>query len=477
MQLSFLPEPLLKAICWTLIHSLWEGLVITLLAGLVIIITRKTIPTLRYNLLSGLFLLFIIVSGFTFQRVYRTFSNDRIALSGVAPQTTVVQQDASFPPAIIQKDKVYEQRPFSERFIAYFDRHAPLIVTIWFIIFSCKFVIMLSSLNYLQRIRYRKTHQPDSYWKQRINTFRRQLGITKAVLLLESEIVKAPAVIGFLKPVILIPFGLMSQLPADQIEAILLHELAHIKRRDYLVNLMQSFAEMIFFFNPAILWLSALIRQEREHCCDDIAIAVTKDKGKFINALVAFQDHNISMTYEMAFPGRKNQLLERVKRILNNNNTTLNVMEKISLISCFVVISVFAVAFSTPEQQPSASYTQSLIRTTPQNIKTMDTTAPLVSAPPLSMEELKERNEQSAAAARQNVEKLSRENEETQHKIISDIVKAKVVTDKAQLFSYKLSNTEFLVNDVKQPTTLFEKFKEKYIKSPGTTVLSYQRVP
>jgi beta-lactamase regulating signal transducer with metallopeptidase domain len=475
MLLSFLPESLLKAICWTLIHSLWEGLVITLLAGLVIVTTKKTTPILRYNLLSGLFLLFIIISGFTFRQVYGTFSNDRIAPPGGIPQNTVGQTAPTFAPSIIQGNELNERPPFSERFIAYFDRHAPLIVTIWFIIFSCKFVIMLSSLNYLQRIRYHKTHQPDSYWKQRIKTFSRQLGITKVVLLLESEIVKTPAVIGFLKPVILVPFGLMSQLPADQIEAILLHELAHIKRRDYLVNLMQSFAEMVFFFNPSVLWLSALIRQEREHCCDDIAIAITKDKGKFINALVAFQDHNISMSYEMAFPGRKNQLLERVKRILNNNNTTLNVMEKISLISCFVIISIFAVAFSTPEQ-PS-SYVKSPVPATPQKVNAMDTTAPVITAPALSIEELKERNEQSAAAARQNAERLSKENEETQHKIISDIVKAKVVISEAQLFSYKLSNTELLVNDVKQPTALFEKFRDKYIKSPGVTVISYQRVP
>jgi len=90
-------------------------------------------------------------------------------------------------------------------------------------------------------------------------------------------------VIGLVKPAILVPLGLLSNLPPGQVEAVLLHELAHIRRKDYLVNLLQSFAEAIFFFNPAVLWISSLIREERENCCYDIAIGGIKNKNKFIN--------------------------------------------------------------------------------------------------------------------------------------------------------------------------------------------------
>ena len=109
--------------------------------------------------------------------------------------------------------------------------------------------------------------------------------------LLESAIVKVPVVIGLLKPVILLPLGLLSNLPPDQVEAVLLHELAHIRRKDYLVNLLQSFAEVVFFFNPALLWISSLMREERENCCDDVAISHIKNKKQFIHALVAFQEY------------------------------------------------------------------------------------------------------------------------------------------------------------------------------------------
>src|SRR5262249_45478906 len=154
----------------------------------------------------------------------------------------------------------------------------------------------------------------------------------KKIILLESEIIKVPMMTGWLKPMILFPFSLLSQLPQEQVEAILLHELAHIKRKDYFVNLLQNFAETIFFFNPAVLWISSLIRDERENCCDDIAIQSTNDKEKFIHALVAFQEYNLSKSrFGIAFPGQKNHLLNRIKRIIYNSNKTLNNMEKVLL--------------------------------------------------------------------------------------------------------------------------------------------------
>jgi hypothetical protein len=150
----------------------------------------------------------------------------------------------------------------------------------------------------------------------------------------------------------MLPLGLLAHLPADEIEAILLHELAHIKRRDYLVNLLQNFAETIFFFNPALMWVSSMIREERENCCDDIAIAVTNSKSRFINALIAFQEYNFAgAKYSVGFAGRKNQLLNRVKRIINEKNKTLNAAEKSLLtfgMGVFILFSFAAAKKITP---------------------------------------------------------------------------------------------------------------------------------
>ncbi|HXB45466.1 MAG TPA: M56 family metallopeptidase, partial [Puia sp.] len=204
---------------------------------------------------------------------------------------------------------------------------------------------LLANMAYTNRIRHFKTHAPSAYWQAKLFELAGRIQLKRRVSLLQSEFVKVPLVVGFLKPVILFPFTLMSRLPPEQVEAVLLHELAHIKRKDYLVNLVQSFAEIFFFFNPGVLWISSLIRDERENCCDDIAIRETKSKNEFLHALVSFQEYSMDAPkYALAFPGKKNHLLNRVKRIITNDNKTLNNMEKISLTAGIVIIGLITIA-------------------------------------------------------------------------------------------------------------------------------------
>ncbi len=194
---------------------------------------------------------------------------------------------------------------------------------------------------YAYRIRWHRTYQASLYWRNRLVDLAAQMKVNRAVQLLESALVPGPAAVGFFKPLILIPVGLLNNLPADQVEAILLHELAHIRRGDYLVNFIQCLLENVFFFNPGLLWISNLIRQERENCCDDLAIAAMKNKTIYINALVAFQEYKLhGARYALAFAGQKAPLLDRVKRIINHHNyKTLSIMEKISLLATVLLIS------------------------------------------------------------------------------------------------------------------------------------------
>src|SRR6202008_3371205 len=114
--------------------------------------------------------------------------------------------------------------------------------------------------------------------------------------------------------VILVPLGLLAALPPSQVETILLHELAHIRRKDYLVNLLQRFSEAVFFFNPALIWISSLIRQEREACCDDIVVSTATHHGNYLKALVSFQEYCLTPPkYAMAIGSKQHYLLNRVK--------------------------------------------------------------------------------------------------------------------------------------------------------------------
>lgn len=346
-----LSERAMQALGWTLLHSLWQGLLLALFAGLVILLSRKSTPALRYNLLAVLFCLFLLVSGFTFIRQWKLAGKNNFY-----PSMTLQVQDGTGNAAIAGPQTVDSAtwQYYLARITAYFNTHAPLVVTIWFIIFSARTVQLLANLGYIQRIRHYKASAPPEYWAKRIQELAIRLGIRKQVMLLESGIAKVPMMAGFMKPVILFPFSLLCQLPPEQVEAILLHELAHIRRRDYVVNLLQSFAEIIFFFNPGLLWVSSMIRDERENCCDDIAIRNSKNKKQLVHALMAFQENNLhAAAYAMAFPGKKYPLLNRIKRIISNDNKTLTIMEKTFLASGLIIAGLMTMVFAqTPNRPP-----------------------------------------------------------------------------------------------------------------------------
>ncbi len=364
----FLSDAAVKALCWTLIHSLWQGLLFSLLAAIIITLSKRSSAALRYNLFSGLFMLLVITSLFTFFRELTFFTQNSAAalsLSGSPVETNFLL------PGI-------EEQSYTGRFIAYFNTHSALIVTIWFIVFCFKLAKMLADIGRIQRIKNYKTQEPDAYWKERVQQLAASLQIGKYTVLLESGLVKVPAVVGLLKPVILVPLGLFSKLPPDQVEAILLHELAHIKRKDYFVNLLQSFAETIFFFNPSVLWISSLIRIERENCCDDMAINGTAGRKSYVNALVSFQENwvNNSMgNMAMAFPGTQGSLLDRVKRIIHKENKSLDLFGRIVLICSLVLVCALPVIFTNHSyaQDVNRQSASATADTTGDNNKTLST--------------------------------------------------------------------------------------------------------
>lgn len=352
--MQLLSNDIIRAIGWTLIHSLWQGLVLALVAGILILFTRKSRPALRYNIFTLLFFVLVGSAVLTFFYELRQPAGHATVVAGT-PEQILAALPAATPAAAQAQvsDAAIPEPDFSQRFVAYFNEHAPLLVMLWFIVFVARSLWLFGGLVYVQRIRHYKTSIPDTALTDHLATLCRRIGLNSKVQLLESAMVKVPTALGMLKPVILMPLGMMAQLPPDQVEAVLLHELAHIRRRDFLVNLVQHFAETVFFFNPALLWLSARIREEREHCCDDIAIGVTQSRNGYIQALVSFQEYQLTprTKYAMAFPGRKKQLLDRVKRILGSNNKTLNIAEKSFLLLCFSLTGMLGFVFSQPEKK------------------------------------------------------------------------------------------------------------------------------
>jgi len=333
-----------RAFCWTLLHSLWQGLLLALLAALVLFFAKKATAAVRYRLLGFLLMAFIGGVCLTFNLQWRHELDQAISGKPVVLIEGKILSELSDAAAAKQPLFGVVSRDYIDEGIAFFNAHASTICLLWMLVFMLKCLKMGLDVYLIRRLRYRGAVAPALEWQHRVQELTKKLSLRSPVSLLESRFVHVPSVIGILKPVILIPIGMLAQLPEEQVEAILLHELAHIRRQDFLVNLLQHFAETIFFFNPAVLWVSTLLREEREHCCDEMAVAAMNHKSSYLNALLHFQELNLSgASYAAAFPGtHRGQLLYRVQRILGLGNTkTLNNMEKITLIACVFMAGLF----------------------------------------------------------------------------------------------------------------------------------------
>lgn len=338
----YISDHTIQAICWMLIHSLWIGVVAALLAGAVITLTRKSKPDVRYRLLCGIMVLFALAVSITFYIQARTVDPKPLP----ADIKTFVVVDSHGHPFNVTPAHL----GFYEGFVSLIKQNTNLIFMVWLLLFLFKSFKMVGGLLYIQRIRNYKVHEVPEEFKYKIGQFASQIGISQAVRLMQSELVKVPVAVGWLKPVILLPIGIILQLPAEQVESILWHELAHIRRRDYLVNILQGLVETVFFFNPGLLWLSSLIRAEREACCDDIVLSRTSRKTNYLEALLAFNNDNFRSAKLAMSMGSGSQLRDRLKRMIHQENKRLSIVEKVVLVAGLVVLSAFTGLRKTTKQ-------------------------------------------------------------------------------------------------------------------------------
>ncbi len=332
-------DRLLHALSWTLLHSLWQGAIVALCAGVLFFGTAYLSARIRYNLLLGLMVLFVGMVSLTFGAEWGEHekkSNEKPELLAVFQYEGTTVTSIFAEPATIHLDK-------NQPWVQLFERYKGLLLFVWVLVLLFKSLKMSLDLAYIYRIRLVKTRPMAAVWSSRLQALSKQLGINQKLRLLESGIIQGPASLGIFKPLILLPIGLVNHLTVAQVEAILLHELAHIRRSDYLVNVLQCVLENVFFFNPALLWLSHRIREERENCCDDLALQVLQDKQLYAQTLLRFQEYQWRETqYAQAFGGNKAPLLTRIKRILNRRDyRALQVYEKIALVFGLLCIGVF----------------------------------------------------------------------------------------------------------------------------------------
>jgi bla regulator protein blaR1 len=308
---QYLPEGLVNAIGWTIFHSIWQGGAIALLLGIILFIMKNKPAHAKYIVAVSAIMIFVLVSVITFSIKYD--SSLQAAPDNKAYTMPDVIDGIVFENPLAPKQ---DTETIFDTAKNYFRTNLALFVLAWFaglMVFSLRFI---GGVLHLQRIRTHGIKELDVEWLYRSRELSRKLGIQKFVYVYESAKIKIPLAIGYIKPVILLPLGMINGLPYTQVEAIIAHELAHIKRYDFLINLIQSFIETVFFYHPAIWWISNQIREERENCCDDLTIEICKDVLAYSKALYNLQhikDNHPELA--LAANGNDNQLLRRIKRM------------------------------------------------------------------------------------------------------------------------------------------------------------------
>lgn len=312
---SLFSDGIVQGLGWAILHSLWQGTIVAVLLALCLILLRKNSSKVRYFVsvaaLSALFISFVV----TFGSVY--WQNSQVQTQHqVLSQFEKSELQAQYFTLEVISEKTGWQS-YADIFQSYFNQHLPLIVTVWALGVMILMLRFLGAFAYLQRLKHYRARVVPIIWQVKVNDLAQQLHIKKAVKLMESAVVQVPMVVGFFKPVILVPVGTLTGLSAQQVESILAHELAHIYRNDYLVNLLQSIVEVLLFFNPLMWWISTQIREERENCCDDMAVQLTGDTLTFAKTLATVEEMRLQGTPElaMAFARKKGVLLSRIQRL------------------------------------------------------------------------------------------------------------------------------------------------------------------
>ena len=322
-----------NTLAWALLHAVWEGAAIALMLAVALCFLRES--RLRY--FAACMALAATLAGFVITFVHLMPADYVVA--GPVPSLHAIPLGAG-----------------SLQFARSATRGIILpswIAPLWLagvIVFQMR---ALGGWLAVWRLRLTGVCAAAESWQTRLRELASSLGIKKPIALLQSSLAEVPVVIGHLRPVILMPLGLLTGLPGTQIETILLHELAHIRRHDYLVNLLQTFAEGLLFYHPAVWWMSRVIRTERENCCDDVVVASHGDAHEYAVALAALAENRWA-TREVAMAATGGSLVKRIRRLLKQpEGPRAGLMPVLAAALIVVTFAVALVAYQSEQPKPT----------------------------------------------------------------------------------------------------------------------------
>jgi len=334
----------LEALGWTIVHAFWQIALLGGMAALIMAWSRQGSARFRFGVLKAAVLGILVWSGSTFMGQF-------MRLSPVS--------NAQAPPEFILRLRPLAA-PTEKSSLAIFTEwlsgHLTLLVILWSIGFALLLLRILGGAAWIVALRrWRSTAAPVE-WLDRFARLRREVGVSSRIKLLSSSHIRTPMVVGWLRPVVVVPASLWTGLEPRHLEALLLHELAHIARRDHWWNVLLIAVETLFYYHPVVWWLAAVWRTEQEHQCDDEVVRVGEAPLVYAKALYHLQAIcGSSPSLVLPAAGRKNQLLQRIQRILQSPSKRNHPMEKI--IITFLVAGSFGL-LSFMEDRTTTSQTE-----------------------------------------------------------------------------------------------------------------------
>jgi hypothetical protein len=337
--LAFLRSPLVDRIGWTLLHSLWQGAVVAALLKAALGALRGRRPPVAYGCACVAMVAMLVLPIATFvvlgidardatlrasMPARQVIAEGRPAVPAngpliespvAAPTMTLSPPPPSFP----RSDGIADPNPRPSEAVLSLDwrgRITPVLP--WAVLAWAAGVGLLSIWNLggwvaVHQLRFLSAGPVGPDVEALMAPLAVRAGFDGPLRLMRSALATTPMVVGALRPVILLPASLLTNLSVAQLESILAHELAHVRRHDYLANLLQCVIETLLFYHPAVWWVSRQVRTQREHCCDDFVMSITRDRATYASALAALANVRVPALAPAAAGGT---LLPRLRRIL-----------------------------------------------------------------------------------------------------------------------------------------------------------------
>lgn len=370
---DLLQSPVAEQLAWTLLHSLWQLAAIGLATWYALRLMRRRSANARYAVACAALTTMLAAPLITFD--YLQFGPVPIA-----PAFNEAASDAQAPPAssgLLAPEPSLTKTAEATTPASVTTPHRPTMVpyltALWGLGVVFGSLRLIGGWAMIQRLRVSGTQPMPGDWPERVTSLVGSMGLSRRVRVLASSKAALPVALGVWRPLVLIPVAVLNELSPAQVESIITHELAHVRRHDYLTNLAQCVAETLLFYHPAVWWVGRAIRQEREHCCDDRVVACHDNRANYAMALTRLAEL-LNRQPQVAPAATGGTLSQRIRRIMQGEPTPQDrraerwLLAGLLPVLLTVGLIVYGVQADTPPDEATPIKTEPTAAETPPTI-------------------------------------------------------------------------------------------------------------